>query len=203
MKKNRLQQMQTTIIQKLGPAQGNEISAQIKHEYDTLCQNDSNRPKDLIHHLHKNIFPAIATFHALQKAGMSRQKAIEFTQESFLELMEKPASTIRKLCKFPGIYHLVPTLFKTMMPKLFKKEAGFSFQIYPTNHQRAKFDMLKCPYYEICQELNCPELAPIFCQTDDICYGNMHPKLCWKRTQTIARGGTLCDFDIRIQNKKS
>ena len=46
--------------------------------------------------------------------------------------------------------------------------------------------------------MGCPEHTTIFCNTDDCCYGNMHPKLQWNRTQTIGRGGGLCDFDIVV-----
>lgn len=27
------------------------------------------------------------------------------------------------------------------------------------------------------QDMGCPELTTVFCNTDDCCYGNMHPKL--------------------------
>ena len=70
---------------------------------------------------------------------------------------------------------------------------------YPTDGHRAKFDMQQCPYFQICQELQCMELAPTFCETDDICYGNMHPRLIWNRTKTLARGGDCCDFDLYVK----
>ena len=53
----------------------------------------------------------------------------------------------------------------------------------------------------MCKELDCVELAETFCATDDLCYGNMHPKLIWNRTKTMARGADVCDFDLYIKDK--
>ena len=59
--------------------------------------------------------------------------------------------------------------------------------------------MTKCPYLDLCNQLGYSQLAPIFCATDDACYGNMHKYLKWKRTKTMARGGDFCDFDLKIE----
>ncbi len=202
MKQTRLKQMQNQMIQKLNPQQGKRVATTMEKEYHILCSTDADRPQDLLQHLHNNIFPVAATFRALLKEGMSREEAAKLAQDAFLELMEKPADTIRKLCKIPGFYRRIPWLFEKLMPKLFKADAGFVFKFHPTGKHRVKFDILSCPYYEVCLELDCLELAPAFCTTDDICYGHMHPKLRWNRTQTLARGGTLCDFDIEVNDSE-
>lgn len=36
----------------------------------------------------------------------------------------------------------------------------------------------------------CPELTQFFCKSDDICYGNLHPKLVWARNKTLAWAAT-------------
>ncbi|MCR5053314.1 MAG: L-2-amino-thiazoline-4-carboxylic acid hydrolase [Lachnospiraceae bacterium] len=38
-----------------------------------------------------------------------------------------------------------------------------------------------------------------FCDADDICYGNMHPKISWDRTKTIGHGDGVCDFKVHIK----
>ena len=202
MHKTRLEQMQAQMLKKLDTSQGEQVSASMEQEYLILCRGDVNRPQNLLRHLHNNIFPVAATFRALLKTGMSREEAVKLTQDAFLELMERPAAAIQKLCKIPGAYRLVPQIFAKLMPKLFQADAGFLFQFYPTARNQVKFDMIICPYYQVCQELDCRELAPVFCATDDICYGHMHPRLCWNRTQTLARGGNCCDFDITIKETK-
>ena len=61
-----------------------------------------------------------------------------------------------------------------------------------------RFDMVKCPYQDCCVRYGCPELVKGFCDTDDICYGNMHRRLFWGRTKTLGHGGSVCDFKLRI-----
>lgn len=95
----------------------------------------------------------------------------------------------------------MPWLWKTFMPKLFSPDGGFAFEYKETNNQRVRFNMTACPYLKLCRDLHCEELAPIFCATDDLCYGNMHPCLEFTRTKTLARGGDCCDFDLKIDNK--
>ena len=46
-----------------------------------------------------------------------------------------------------------------------------------------------------------PEIVKGYCDADDICHGNMHPKLEWGRTKTLGHGGDVCDFKIRIREK--
>ena len=59
--------------------------------------------------------------------------------------------------------------------------------------------MTKCPYHDTCVQHGCPELCPCFCDSDDISYAGLHPKLLWRRTRTLGRGGDRCDFCLKIQ----
>ena len=197
MKKTRFEQMQEEICRRLEPEQGPEIAAQMRTEYDALCAIP--RPQALERHTHNNIYPVAAAFRSLLKSGMERPQAAQLARDAFLELMQSPAAAIQKMMKVPGLYRLMPWLWKTLMPRLFSQEAGFRFHFCPTDRHQVKFDMLACPYHRICLELDCPELAPVFCMTDDICYGHMHRKLIWNRTKTIAGGSDLCDFDLYIR----
>ena len=46
----------------------------------------------------------------------------------------------------------------------------------------------------------CPELCPCFCDSDDISYAGLHPKLLWHRTKTLGRGDDCCDFCLKIRD---
>ena len=64
-----------------------------------------------------------------------------------------------------------------------------------------RIDMTKCPYHDACVEHGCPELCPCFCDSDDIAYDDLHPKLLWRRTKTLGRGGDCCDFCLKLAGK--
>ena len=198
MKKTRFNEMQEQMVRRFGAEQGGRIAEAMAVEFEQLCQAYAQQPASMVSHTHKNIFPVAAAFRALLAEGMERAQAAKEAGDAFLELMQAPAQAIRRALKVPGLYRLMPWLWKTLMPRMFREDAGFRFSFYPTDGKQVKFDMLACPYHQVCRELGCEELAPVFCTTDDICYGHMHPKLIWNRTKTLARGGDLCDFDLYI-----
>jgi len=88
---------------------------------------------------------------------------------------------------------------RKMTLKMFGKKQGFEYKLYDTDKNTAKIDMYKCPYNEACKKYGCPGIVRGFCEADDICYANMHPKLYWGRTQTLGKGGDRCDFLIEIK----
>ena len=184
---------------RFGEEAGARLSLTAEKRWAALSATLSEYPDSLQSHLLHNIFPAMAVFDALVKEGKSRQEAAVLTDEIFSACMEKYAESIRRLCKVPGLYRLIPRIFGTMAFKLFRPDAGFAATLYETKSSQARFDMTACPYFETCRKLGYPEIAPVFCHSDDICYGNMHRKLKWNRTKTLARGGDLCDFDLYIE----
>ena len=199
VKKTRFQEMQEQMNRRFGSEQGQRIAGRMTQEYEKLCREYANQPKALVNHTHHNIFPVVTAFRALLAEDMERSEAAKVAGDAFLELMEVPAQAIRKMLKLPGLYRLMPWIWKTFVPKMFSEEAGFRSCFYPTDGKQVKFDMLACPYRQVCQELDCEELASVFCTTDDVCYGQMHPHLIWNRTKTLARGGDKCDFDLFIR----
>ena len=201
MKKSRFEEMKEETVKQFEGVKAERIAENMDREFNMLCENDSTVPKDFVKHCHNNIYPAAAAYKALLREGMEKDEALKLANDTFLKLMEAPANAIRNAMKVPGLYKLMPWLWKTMMPKLFSPQSGFDFKFYPVGKDRVKFDMTSCPYYNMCKKIGCVELAPTFCTTDDVCYGNMHPKLIWNRTKTIARGGDLCDFDLYIDKK--
>ena len=76
----------------------------------------------------------------------------------------------------------------------FGTDAGFVYSFPETHGNEARFNIVRCPYFETCKRYGCPEITRCFCDGDDAGYGNLHPKLIWGRTRTIRRGGDCCDF---------
>ena len=201
MKKSRYEEMKEAMSTQFEGEKAQRIAENMDKEFERLCTYDESVPPDFVKHCHNNIYPAAAAYIALQKEGMEKEAALKLASDTFLKLMEVPKKAIQNAMKLPGLYHIMPWLWKTMMPKLFSPQSGFEFNFYPVGRDRVKFDMTECPYFNMCRKIGCEELAPTFCTTDDVCYGNMHPKLIWNRTKTIARGGDFCDFDLYIDKK--
>lgn len=62
-------------------------------------------------------------------------------------------------------------------------------------HGEDYFDvtMKKCLWHTACVENACAELCHLFCDVDNVTYGELK-KLGFSRTKTLGYGGDCCDF---------
>ncbi len=181
--------------------EGTRLADRAAELYHTYCREHQDDSEALKQHTEGMIYAGAAMYRALQEYGMSPEEALALTDRIIQDYVQTPANMIRGFLKLPGLYRKIPGIFRSMVQKKYPPEAGFQMTFYPEGKGRAKFDVTACPYHRVCTALGYPELTTVFCNTDDTCYGNMHPKLRWNRTQTIGRGGSHCDFDIEVLDK--
>ena len=82
-------------------------------------------------------------------------------------------------------------------------DAGaFLFEIDHVSERETEYHVMRCPYVDICTDCGCPEIISVFCDSDDVSFGSIHPRLIWGRTQTIGRGGAYCDFRYTLLQEK-
>ncbi len=162
-----------------------------------LIQDNQDANKALMTHL-QQILPCIAFYEALLAKEGSKDKALALFEKWCFLKIEKMAKWIPIVMKIPGLYKKMPALMRSMLDKLFGRAAGFDYEDVKQENGFA-VNMIICPYVETCKKYGCPELAQFFCKSDDICYGNMHPKLVWGRMKTLGMGGDCCDFKLTIR----
>lgn len=164
-----------------------------------LIQENQNASKAQMTHL-QQILPSIAFYEALLKEEGSEDKALVLYEKWCFLKIEKMAKIFPALLKIPGLYKKIPAIMTILLDKTFGHAAGFDYTEKEIKNGFAA-DMTVCPYVETCKKYGCPELAQFFCKSDDICYGNMHPKLVWGRTKTLGTGGDCCDFSLWIKEE--
>ena len=103
------------------------------------------------------------------------------------------------MLRIPGLYRLVPGIFVRSTRTVFGPAAGFAAAELQTGRSIWRVDMTKCPYHDTCARYGCPELCRCFCDSDDISYAGLHPRLVWHRTKTLGRGGDCCDLCMKIE----
>ncbi len=194
-----LKMLSTGVHSHFAEPEGTWLAERTVELYHGYCREHADDPPALKQHTEGMIYGGVALYRALQERGKSPEEALALTDAIMQEFAEGAAEKIRKLLKIPGLYRTVPSLFSTMVQKKYNAAAGFEMKIYDASRERARFDVITCPYYNTCKAMGCPELTTVFCNTDDCCYGNMHPKLYWHREGTIGRGGERCDFDIQVR----
>ena len=161
-----------------------------------LFDENANVSQALYKHL-RQILPSIAFYEALLRITGDREKSVAFFEKWALTKIEKMVPAVQSVMKL-GLYRKMPDICDNMLDKLFGKEAGFESREVKDAPKFAR-DMTVCPYYETCKKYGYPEITQFFCKSDDVLYGNLHPKLVWGRTQTLGMGGECCDFRLYIK----
>ncbi len=165
---------------------------------EQLRAENAGESKEKLRHLESQIMPGVAAYETLQSV-MPKEEAFQTVHGYVEKKAWRMRRAILKLMRLPGLWRLVPALFAKGTRKIFGETAGFAARELQTGGGVWRIDMIKCPYHDACMRYGCPELCPCFCDSDDITYDNMHPRLRWRRTKTLGRGGDCCDFCLKIQ----
>ena len=182
------------------PTRAEELNAAFDTRLQALRTENAGASKEKQRHLENQILPGIAAYETLQ-AVMPQEDALQ-TVHSYVEQKAWRLKEIfLRLMHIPGLYRSVPGIFARQTPKLFGTTAGFAATDIQTTDGVWRIDMTKCPYHDSCVQYGCPELCHCFCDSDDITYDGLHPKLYWHRTKTLGRGGDCCDFCLKITGK--
>lgn len=197
-----LKQIISHLKDKYGDDKANTIIDKAYKRYDELLRENKDEPKAYYMHTRERIYPAIATFDAMLAEGIDRNEIIEFLIDYYKWRASSKAPYIRAIFKIPGLYRIVPKFFMSMTKNSFGTNAGFVFEDQYLSKDEMRFNMKRCPYLDNCLKYGCPEIVKGFCDADDICYGDMHPKISWDRTKTLGYGNDECDFKIHIKGSK-
>ena len=175
-------------VQERFSAQSKALNEACMRRLVQLRVENTDASKEKQRHLEGQILPGIAVYETL-KIVMTPEEAFR-TVHGYVEAYALSArKMLVGLLRLPELYRLVPGISVRMVHKIFNGAAGFAAKEYRTAGGVMRIDMVKCPYHETCVRYGCPELCACFCDSDDIAYDNMHPKLLWHRTKTLGRGG--------------
>ena len=195
----RLMKELKNIVLKQYPAQSGEIINRAFEINQRLCKENSNQSRKILKHKRNKIYPAISFYKAVLQITESKEGAYSLIADNFNRQAKNTNQSLRMLCKMPFSYKLVPLVMTKIIHNIFGKESGFDMIEYTSEKEKCHIDMTVCPYFSNCVEYGCLELGTAFCNSDDIAYGDMHPKLFWGRTKTLARGNECCDFILEIR----
>ena len=196
-----LDQIVPHLSEKYGNEKAQAIMAKALKRYDEIVAENSDEPKEHYMHTRERIYPAVAVFDAMISEGIDRAETADFLNDYHRWRASGMAPKIKAIFKIPGMYKLVPKFFYNMTQKSFGPHMGFRSEDGYVSKDEMRFNMIKCPYFDKCAHYGCPEIVQGYCDADDICYGNMHPRLSWDRTKTLGHGGDCCDFKVRILGK--
>ena len=174
-------ELDTEVAQKIFDEQNNIL--------DKIILNAFNNTKNQLKTLKNTILPRIALYKALNNYGFSMEDSNNHMKNYMLNYIAKSKhNSMVKMEKVPGFY----SLYSKMVLKIMRKT---DLQQSKQKHDAKSFDVTitKCLWHQACIENECPELCRLFCDVDNITYGELN-KIGFTRTQTLGYGGDCCDF---------
>ena len=197
MQKNYLVSAFKATVSQRFPAQKDALTAALAARLAQLRAENADASKKKQRHLEGQILPGIAVYETLQTV-MPRNEALQTVHGYVEERAYRLKKIFLRLMRIPGLYKKVPGIFAAQTPKFFGISAGFEANEIRTTGGVWRIDMTRCPYHDECVRCGCPELCHCFCDSDDITYDGLHPKLIWQRTMTLGRGDDGCDFYMKV-----
>ncbi|MBP5222019.1 MAG: L-2-amino-thiazoline-4-carboxylic acid hydrolase [Lachnospiraceae bacterium] len=180
------------------PEKGTEIRKKAEELLEEYCSSEKKKPYAITVHTVERIFPCIAIYKSISELADDKKGAYQIVSDCFEEICKKRTAPIRRLCRFPFLYHFVPYAAAKFVKKNFAVKSGFHMKVRKVNREECHIDMVGCPYHNYCKIYECEELTTAFCSADDVAFEHLHKNVSWDRTKALGRGDRCCDFIFRV-----
>ena len=189
MKIKQQKQIRKYLIEEFGLDKGNALFDKQEKILDELIKNTKNKSENQMKTLVQTILPRIALYKAMLKSDLATDEIYKYMKKYMIDIVAKQKHlSMVKMEKVPCFYSLYSKIFLKVVRKTDLWESEQS-------HDKNSFDvtMKKCLWHTACVENDCEKLCCLFCDVDDVTYGNLK-KLGFSRTKTLGYGKDCCDF---------
>lgn len=189
-------QIQKFLIQEFGKENGIKLFEKQENLLQELIAKTKDKSKNQMKTMVQTLLPRIALYKVFLNDEILKEKAYEYMRKYMIEIVAaKKHMSMKKMEKVPGFYFLYSKIFLRYMRKTDLQESEQS-------KGKGYFDVTihRCLWHTACVENECPELCRLFCDVDDISYGNLK-KIGFSRTKTLGYGGDCCDFHFKKLSK--
>ncbi len=180
----------------LGQEKGGVLFQKQAALLDASIGKTTGKTKNQLAMLRQTILPRIALYQAFLTDGFGGQEATRYLKQYMLGVVAaKKHASMARLEKLPGFYALYSHIFLHIMR---------TTDLQASTQQQGKgfYDVTitTCLWHTACIENGCAELCRLFCDVDDITYGNLQ-KIGFSRTQTLGYSQSCCDFHFFKKNR--
>ncbi|MBS1250001.1 MAG: hypothetical protein MAG431_01590 [Chloroflexi bacterium] len=185
---------QRVLAQKRATVEAGLLVSQAQARYKTLFEKRPHLANlALRSHLKDSILPGLALYQTLLEEGTSQEMVLAEVEVALEKTVEPSLKFIKLLERFPNQFSIFRWAVDLIM-KLGFPPAGWEVEWLANDEHRVAFDIHGCFYLQILEYYGAPELVPVFCHTDDLIGEALPPSIRWERSNTLARGGEVCDF---------
>ena len=189
MKIKQQKQIKDFLIREFGIDKGSIVFSKQEEILNEIIKNVKGKSKNQRKTLIETILPRIALYKAMLKSDLANDEVYEHMQKYMIDIVAKQKHlSMQKMEKVPCFYFLYSNIFLRVVRKTDLWEST-------QKHNKNSFDvtMKKCLWHIACIENDCDKLCHLFCDVDNITYGELE-KIGFSRTKTLGYGGDCCDF---------
>ncbi len=191
------------LFHKVGNDRAHQLLSQFRENYRDLYQQ-REIPKNRVLRIHLNhaILPVVAFYQVLLLINDGdKGKTIQEIETVIREwILSSTRYFISPLQYLPHPFKIFRPGFAIVM-KLFPP-AGFDIDYLEKSDILVAFNIKDCYYLNILNRYDLPELTPVFCGADEAMAELFPPSIGFERTQTLGKGGEMCDFRYCHKNVK-
>ena len=181
-------------IRAFGQETGCTLLQQAEELYQDLCQHGNDRGNHVIEeHLQSRLFPLMSYYKALLKHGIQEDQALLLVRETAHKAAIDKKAEMQKLGSLPFAYLIFRMGVKRHMKNHFPPE-GWQTEWMRCDCQEIHFNLHRCLYWDVTKQFGCPELCCVFCESDDISFSGLAPKINFLRNGTLGSGSDCCDL---------
>jgi hypothetical protein len=190
-----LKTWQREIARQRGKAEALLFMDRVRSKFvELFTHSRSYKPRVLQkRHFENNLLPAIAAYQVLLQEGNDPKSALKILDRLLETGIAGQKRFYKILGRFPFFFDLLRLTLKPMMRLQYPPE-GWRYEFPALGRDVVALDGHSCFYLEVLTEYGLPELTRHFCRLDDVLFEGVTPYVRWERTQTLGRGGELCDF---------
>lgn len=189
MKIEQQNQIKEFLNEEFGTEKGQELFNKQEIILDEIIKNIKDKSENQKKTLIQTILPRIALYKAMLQDVLPVEDVYKHMKKYMMDIVAKQKHlSIVKMEKVPFFYFLYSKIFLKVVRKT---DLWESSQEHGKNYFNVT--MKKCLWHTACVENGCVELCHLFCDVDNVTYGELK-KLGFSRTKTLGYDGDCCDF---------
>ena len=169
-----------------------QIVIDAEARYNKLLTSSESHPKDQNKMIVKRVLPLFSIYQSLKSQNIGQEEAILIIEillkESFFRTQLSGIRYINRVFREP-----FPVIKPALRLMMHFSDLPAGQEIKQDDKNCFTINIYQCFIHDTLKKLEAPELTPVFCATDDWLSEAM-PKIQLQRTQTLGRGGEMCDF---------
>ncbi|MCM1578955.1 MAG: L-2-amino-thiazoline-4-carboxylic acid hydrolase [Ruminococcus sp.] len=189
MKNKRQEEIRAFLVSEFGEREGGMLFEKQSSLFHSLLERTKGKSKSQMKTLSGTVMPVIALYRVTAEHEKDKEKALKIVGRYMTDIVGvQKNESMARMEKVPGFFFIYKKIFLKVM-----RTSDLWISTQECGNEYFNVTITKCLWHSACVENGCPELCRLFCDVDDVTYGELK-KLKFTRTTSLGCDGDCCDF---------